>query len=294
MIKAAVIGYGNVGRAVVEILRMSPDFALCGIVGKTSAGRQVEGLTIVDSVDKLPATDVAILTLPSRGVPEMAKKLLGKGIHTVDGFDIHEQVPALWRELSALGIKHNVAAITAAGWDPGTDSIIRTLFQAMAPVGLTYTNFGPGMSMGHTVAVRAVAGVKDALSVTIPLGTGLHRRMVYVELEGGYTYAQVAEAIKADAYFIHDETHVIQVSDVSAVKDMGHGVHMERKGSSGSTCNQLMSFDMKIDNPTLTAQVLVCSARAVLKQKPGGYTMIEIPPVDFLAMDRAQAVAELV
>ena len=57
--------------------------------------------------------------------------------------------------------------------------------QAMAPKGLTYTNFGPGMSMGHSVAAKAIPGVKDALSMTIPLGTGVHRRMVYVELERG-------------------------------------------------------------------------------------------------------------
>ena len=68
----------------------------------------------------------------------------------------------------------------AAGWDPGTDSVVRTLLEAMAPKGHTYTNFGPGMSMGHTVAVKAIPGVKDALSMTIPLGTGIHRRMVYV------------------------------------------------------------------------------------------------------------------
>ena len=39
--------------------------------------------------------------------------------------------------------------------------------------------------MGHSVAAKAIPGVKDALSMTIPLGTGVHRRMVYVELERG-------------------------------------------------------------------------------------------------------------
>ena len=31
----------------------------------------------------------------------------------------------------------------------------------------TYTNFGPGRSMGHSVAVRAIDGVKDALSLSL-------------------------------------------------------------------------------------------------------------------------------
>ena len=54
------------------------------------------------------------------------------------------------------------------------------------------------MSMGHTVAVKAITGVKDALSLTVPLGTGLHRRMVYVELLPGAELGRVEEAIRAD------------------------------------------------------------------------------------------------
>jgi diaminopimelate dehydrogenase len=39
--------------------------------------------------------------------------------------------------------------------------------------------------MGHFVAAKDKKGVKDALSMTIPTGTGIHCRMVYVELEDG-------------------------------------------------------------------------------------------------------------
>ena len=107
--------------------------------------------------------------------------------------------------------------------------------EACAPKGITYTNFGPGMSMGHTVAVKAIAGVKAALSMTIPLGTGIHRRMVYIELEEGYPFEEVAHAIKTDDYFAHDETHVMQVESVDALKDMGHRVFRERHRTSGSS-----------------------------------------------------------
>jgi diaminopimelate dehydrogenase len=55
----------------------------------------------------------------------------------------------------------------------------------MSPKGLTYTNFGPGMSMGHSVVAKSKAGVKNALSMTIPTGNGIHRRMVYIELQDG-------------------------------------------------------------------------------------------------------------
>ena len=150
------------------------------------------------------------------------------------------------------------------------------------------------MSMGHTVAVKAIEGVKAALSMTIPLGTGIHRRMVYVELHDGYNLAEVAQKIKTDPYFVNDETHVIQVNSVDEVKDMGHGVNMVRKGVSGKTQNQRFDFNMSINNPALTAQMLVNVARASMKQQPGAYTMVEIPVIDLLPGDREELIAHLV
>jgi diaminopimelate dehydrogenase len=69
---------------------------------------------------------------------------------------------------------------------------------------------------------------------------------------------------------------------------------MERKGVSGTTQNQLFTFEMRINNPALTAQVMVASARASLKLQPGCYTLPEIAPMDFLPGDREALVAALV
>ena len=93
---------------------------------------------------------------------------------------------------------------------------------------------------------------------------------------------------------MHDETHVMAVESVDALKDMGHGVNMTRKGVSGTTQNQLFSFDMKINNPALTAQNLINVARAAMKQAPGAYTMIEIPPIDLLYGEKETLIRKLV
>ncbi|MBS7352002.1 MAG: diaminopimelate dehydrogenase, partial [Muribaculaceae bacterium] len=227
-------------------------------------------------------------------VEEYAVKALSLSMNTVDSFDIHTNIVDLRRALDKAAKEHGKVSIISAGWDPGSDSVVRALMQACAPKGVTYTNFGPGMSMGHTVAVKAIEGVKAALSMTIPLGTGIHRRMVYVELLDGYNLPEVAAAIKADPYFANDETHVIEVPSVDDVKDMGHGVMMTRKGVSGITQNQRFEFSMQINNPALTAQVLVGVARASMKQQPGAYTMIEIPVIDLLPGDREELVRHLV
>ena len=51
---------------------------------------------------------------------------------------------------------------------------------------------------------------------------------------------------------------------------------------------------MSINNPALTGQVLVAAARAVRKQQPGCYTLIEIPPIDLLEGDRESLIRRLV
>ena len=296
-IKVAIVGYGNIGQYALQAVEAAPDMECVGIVRRSGAENKPAELAdypVVKNIKELEGVQVAILATPTRKVEEYAKECLALGINTVDSFDIHTQIVDLRRSLDAVAKANNAVSVISAGWDPGSDSIVRTLMQSLAPKGITYTNFGPGRSMGHSVAVRAIDGVKDALSMTIPVGTGIHRRMVYVELEEGADFDTVAKTIKADPYFVNDETHVQQVDSVDALNDVGHGVNLVRKGVSGKTHNQLFEFDMKINNPALTAQVLVNVARASLKQQPGAYTMIEIPVIDMLPGDKEDLIRHLV
>ena len=296
-IRAAVVGYGNIGKFTVEALEAAEDFEIAGIVRRHGAENKPAELArydVVKDITELKDVDVAILATPTRSCEEYAAKILPLGINTVDSYDIHTGISQYRANLMKICKEHGRVAIISAGWDPGSDSVVRTLLESLAPKGLSYTNFGPGMSMGHSVCVRSKAGVKNALSVTIPKGEGIHRRMVYVELEDGASLEEVTKAVKADPYFASDETYVIEVPSVDAVKDMGHGVNLVRKGVSGKTQNQRFEFNMSINNPALTAQVLVNVARASMRQQPGCYTMIEIPVVDLLPGDRDEWVSHLV
>ena len=296
-IRAAVVGYGNIGKFTIEALEASADFEIAGVVRRKGAEDKPAELAtydVVKDIKELKDVDVAILATPTRSCEEYAKQILPLGINTVDSFDIHTNIRGYRERLMEVNKKTGTVSVIAAGWDPGSDSIVRTLMQSLAPKGLSYTNFGPGMSMGHSVCVRSKEGVKNALSMTIPLGEGIHRRMVYVELEDGAKLEDVTAAIKADPYFANDETHVFAVESVDAVKDMGHGVHLVRKGVSGKTQNQRLEFNMSINNPALTAQVLVNVARASMRQQPGCYTMIELPVIDMLPGERADLIEKLV
>ena len=242
--------------------------------------------------------DIVLLGVPSREVPQAAEQLLNKGLNTVDSFDIHTRIPEVHRCLNEAALAHKAVSILSAGWDPGSDSVVRALMQALMPQGITYTDFGPGRSMGHTVAAKHIEGVKDALSMTIPLGTGIHRRMVYVEIEKGCSYNDVRDAILKDDYFAHDETHVIEVDNVKALNNVAHGVHLSRNGVSGKTHNQRIEMTMNIDNPALTGQIMVAAARAAMRmaqrQQFGCYTMIELAPVDLLEGNKEEWIQRLV
>lgn len=285
MIRVAILGYGNIGRAAEAAVNAAPDMELAGIYHHN------------DSLDDMQA-DVALVCTPTREVEVFAKRLIEKGICTVDSFDIHTQIYPLRQTLMPLNRANKSVSIISAGWDPGSDSVVRALLLAMAPKGITYTNFGPGRSMGHTVAAKAIDGVKDALSMTIPLGTGVHRRMVYVELEDGANVKEVEQRLLNDDYFVHDETHMIVVDSVDALNNVAHGVNMVRDGVSGDTHNQRFAFNMTINNPALTGQVMASCARAAVRLQRegryGAYTMIEVPPIYLLAGDEESLIRSLV
>lgn len=293
-IRVCVVGFGNVGREAVECIRRAPGMKLAGVV-RRAVGENHLDRPMVTRVEELGPVDVALLAVPSRLIPEVAPLYLQKGINTVDGYDLHGEPMLYLRDrLNRYAKKNERVAITGAGWDPGTDSVIRMLFEAVAPGGITYTDFGPGMSMGHSVAARSIPGVKDAVAMTLPLGYGRHRRDVYVELNKEADFAEIAEQIREDPYFDPDRTEVIQVDDLTPIKVTGHGVRMARTGSSGAAQNQLLELNMRITNPAATAQIMAAAARACMRLKPGCYVLGEVPPIDLLPVDREAAIQKLV
>lgn len=295
--RVAIVGYGNIGRYALEAVLEAPDLEIAGIVRRKPVrdGDIPESVPVVADVAQLNAVEVALLCVPSRHVPDTAQTYLASGINTVDSYDIHgTELIDLRRHLGDVARAHGSVALVSAGWDPGTDSVLRALFEAMAPRGITYTNFGPGVSMGHSTVVRGIDGVADAISLTVPVGTGVHRRLVYVELAPGARFDEVRDTILSDPYFKHDDTRVMEVASVRELVDVGHGVRIERKGVSGRTHNQQFAFDMRINNPALTAQVMVAAARATFRQQPGAYTLLEIPLIDCLPGDRDELLQRLV
>ena len=93
-IRAAVVGYGNIGRFVIDALEAAEDFEVAGVVRRDASNvpAEIAKYEVVDDIAKLQSVDVAILATPSRKVEEQAEKVLALGISTVDSFDIHTEI----------------------------------------------------------------------------------------------------------------------------------------------------------------------------------------------------------
>ena len=287
MKKIAIIGVGNVGIAAAKAVMLSQDMELCGFIRREA--KRVCGFSEIPAAEKvsdLPRKpDGAIICLPSRLVEKAEAELLKAGIYTVDSFDIHENLLEMRKRLSFAAEKGKVSAVIGAGWDPGLDSVIRTLMLAAVPQGITYTNFGPGMSMGHSAAARAVDGVADAISFTLPLGFGKHSRKIYAVLKENADKYAVEHAILSDEYFEHDGCSIEFADSVKPFFNTSHGVLIERSGNSAGSGSQRVSFRIAVDNPSLTGQMMVSAMRAAFLQKPGAYLVPEVSPCDFCGKD---------
>ena len=280
MKKILIVGLGNVGTAAARAVQNATDLELCGFLRRDAApAGSFPGVPVVRDVAQLPEPpDAAILCLPSELSPEYAARLLSLGIPTADSFDLHGRIPEVKEALGRAAKEHAVAALTAAGWDPGLDSVIRTLMLAAFPGGETTTDFGPGISMGHSVAARACPGVKDALCFTLPLGGGRHRRVLYVVPEEGRPPDTIKEAILKSPYFEHGELDILFDGDLGRFRRRDHRVKITHTETLASGSAQTLSYRMSIENPVLTGNLLCCASRAALKMSPGCYTLDEVPP----------------
>lgn len=297
LIRAVVVGYGNIGRYAVEAILQEKDFELAGIIDPFIKERPVElgHISFVEDISELRDIQVALLCIPTRAVCKTGMDYLTKGICTVDIFDLHgQELLDLYNTFDRCAKEHGAASLSAAGWDPGADSVVRALMKVMIPKGITYTNFGPGMSMGHSVVAKSKPGVEDAVSLTFPKGSGIHRRMVYVRLAPGGDKEAIARSIKEDPYFSNEDVNVLFVKSLDDVRDYGHSSLIERKGRAGIHSNQRTSFHAELNNPAVTSQVLVAAARAITKQKPGAYTMNQVAMADFLDLTTEEMILTLI
>jgi hypothetical protein len=112
------------------------------------------------------------------------------------------------------------------------------LLATLCPKGGTRTHDRPGVSLHHTLAARAIPGVRDALCAELRGANGALQRYVYVELASGVDLEPATKSIQSDPLFLGEETLVLPVDSVATLEVEGHGLVIERWGRAGGKGHQ--------------------------------------------------------
>lgn len=294
--RLAVIGFGRIGRACCEAILVADDLTLAGVVRRPgSLGQRLPGVLgdarVVGHVSEVEAPHGALVCVPAEHVGDAARVALEHRIPIVECAMLHGQPFEAHKEaIGRSARRHKVPAIVGAGWDPGAASVLRGLLALLAPKGHTRMTHRPGVSLRHLVP--RVPGLKDALYTEVRTPEGAIQRYVYVELDRETDADRVTAAIRSDPLFLAEETLVFPVESVAALEAEGHGVVLERRGSSGPTGHQHFLVEARIDLAAVAAQIMVAATRALPDLRPGAHSLLEVPLASLWGELRYRAIAE--
>ena len=323
-IKIAIIGYGNLGKGVKQAIEKNPDMELAEIITRRpDAVKKIEKKVPVFPFEKFEViADVAILCGGSKedifgtsNNKELNRVRIqdpyaqGQGLYfaqffnTVDSFDTHSRIFDYYHQIAKVAQLNRHTSIISAGWDPGTFSMERVLADSFVPENRIYTFWGPGVSQGHSDAVRQIPGVLDARSYTIPIKKSvemvrkgenpdlksgmMHKRVVYVVVHKDADKKDIEKKIKEmPNYFADYDTKVIFISERvlnKRHKEFPHCGSVILSGKTGKDSKAMIEYRCVWDsNPEATASILVACARACYRlnkeKRYGAFTMLEIPP----------------
>ncbi len=311
-IRAAIVGYGNLGKGVEKALQQANDMELVGVytrrepdcVGASCACHRLDQL-----MAHRDGIDICLLCGGSATDLMVQGPAIVRHFHTVDAYDTHHRLPEYRRLMRQSAGAGGRTAILSAGWDPGLFSLNRLMMEAVLPTGSSSTFWGPGVSQGHGDALRRVEGVVDAVQYTLPIEAALeaarrgeagglsprqkHRRVCYVTVADGAEQNRILQQIVTmPDYFDEYDTqvHFISLEQLHREhKAMPHAGKVIRQGTTGGECTHQMEYALQLgSNPEFTASVMVAYARAAMRLaregRHGAFTVFEIPPC-YLSME---------
>jgi len=307
-IKVCVVGYGNVGKGVKEAVKRNLDMELVAIITKRprEVKREVRDVCVFPyekyrTLQKEISVDVAILCGASKDLPVEGPKF-SERFNTVDGFDIHEDIPKYFGEMDFSARRGGNVSVISAGWDPGIFSVVRVLGSAFVPLSKNYTFWGPGISLGHSAAAKRVEGVKDARAYTIPIKEAIdkirsgerlnfskremHKRLVYIVAEEDADLEDIREKIvNMPKYYDEYDTEVKFIDHEEMNRrysSLSHRGFVITSGLTSEGNKVILEYLCEMDsNPEFTASVLLAYARAAHRLKKegrkGAFTSLDIP-----------------
>ena len=318
MVRIGLLGYGNLSRGVEAAIKKNDDLELVAVATRRdpeSVSIRTEGVRVIQSADlESLVGEIDVLVVCGGSATDLPEQTpaCARLFNVVDSFDTHAHIPDHFANVDAAATESGHVALISCGWDPGLFSINRLMGNCFLPDGADYTFWGPGISQGHSDAIRRIEGVADAKQYTVPIEEALelvrsganpelsarqkHKRVCYVVLEEGADAAYVEEQIVTmPNYFDEYDVTVNFVSQEELNANhsaMPHGGFVLRSGSTSEGTNHIVEYALKLDsNPEFTGSVLAAYARAVARLaqegKTGAHTVFDIPPAYLSPYDGA-------
>lgn len=307
-IRVAIVGYGNLGKAIESQLPKNPDMELvCIFTRRDPKSLKANSSVPIISADEMEKwkdkIDIAFLCggsatdLPVQG-PKFAKVF-----NTVCSFDTHAKALEYTKGMSEAALEGDHIAMTSIGWDPGLFSHMRLLINSILPSSKTYTFWGEGVSQGHSDAIRRIDGVLDARQYTIPVEESIqkvregetpeftkrqmHTRLCYVVAKEGADKEKIESEIKnMPNYFDEYDTTVNFITMEELQQNhskLPHGGTVIGVGETSKDVNQVVEFSLKLDsNPEFTSSTLIAYGRATYRMwkegQRGARNFSDVPP----------------
>ena len=306
--KLGIVGYGNLGKAAAQNIQATDDLELVGIFTRRAPESvncpyaktyHVDDLNnFADKIDVLLLCGGSANDLMQQG-PSFAGKF-----NTVDTFDTHAKIPVYFPKMNELATSGKKVSIISVGWDPGLFSINRVYADSILPDSTICAFWGPGVSQGHSNALRDIDGVADAVQFTIPFQEQIekvsagekistkaedtHRRVCYVVLKDGADAESIKQQIvEMPNYFKGYQTEVNFISkaefDEKYKGKLPHGGDVIGFGRGPNGEKLKIHYNLALDsNPCFTSCVVLAYARAAYRLAQegqfGAKSVFDIPP----------------
>lgn len=313
-LKVAILGYGNLGKAVEEILVFEKNVKLVGIFSERKNIFSPLGTPIFQKKDILKfENQIDLLILCSASFNKMlvdAPKYL-KTFNIINTFDTHRLILQQFEKLDKIAKQNGHFAIMSAGWDPGLFSMLRVMFFSI--FGQKAQCFwGKGVSLGHSNAARQANGVVDALSFTIPSKNAIknakngkidakthHFRKVFVTKCKNASKKEIEKQILNQENYFKNQSVKIKFVSKNKLEKLKNLSHRGEIVLTQKEQNEKYEVEFQISmtsNPKLTAKIVMSYVRVfsklVQKYGSGAFTPLHFSPVDLLNLSNSQIISE--
>ena len=320
MVRIAIVGYGNLGKACEKIACTQDGFQLVGIFTRRepSSMKSPFGTAFYKQSDienfKGKIDVLALCTGSANDLTDLGMRCAAS-FNTVDSFDTHARMRDYVTEMQRITTENGNLSFIGIGWDPGLFSLMRAVFGGVLPDGVSQTFWGRGVSQGHSEAVRRIEGVVKGIQSTVPKQEALdaarsgkgaelttrdkHLRECFVVAAEGADKAEIERKIVTmPNYFDEYDTVVHFITEEEFDRDHGampHGGFVLRSGEVNGAHHSL-EFALKLEsNPDFTASVLMAyakaNARLFAKGVRGAMTILDIPAIALTDEDRTDYIA---